>query len=187
MAILDLKMAMDLSKNIFIWSAAKSCNMVHGIIHLTILFNTFLSIKCQKGPIIAILGLKMTILYLDMAMDLSKNSFIWSTAKSCTMVHRINHFNILFNTFLSLKCQKGPKMAISDLKMAILDLKMAKDLSKNTFIWLTAKSCNMESGIIHFNNILSLKCQKGPQMAHPRLVGFKPFFKHPLTILSHSF
>ena len=76
MAILDLKMAMDLSKNIFIWSAAKSCNMVHGIIHLTILFNTFLSIKCQKGPKMAISGLEMAILELKMAMDLSKNIFI---------------------------------------------------------------------------------------------------------------
>ena len=32
MVILDLKMAMDLSKNIFIWLAVKSSTMVSGII-----------------------------------------------------------------------------------------------------------------------------------------------------------
>ena len=143
-------MAMDLSKNIFIWSTAKSFDMESGMIHFNILFNTFQSLKWQRVPKMATFDLKMAILDL----------IIWSTAKSCAMEFGIIHFNILFNTFQSLKCQKGPKMAILDLKMAI-------DLSKNTFIWLTAKSCNMESGIIHFNNILSLKCQKGPQMAHP--------------------
>ena len=51
------------------------------------------------------------------------------------MVHGIIHFviTLLFNTFLSLKCQKGPKMVISGLEMAILDLKMAMGLFKIIF------------------------------------------------------
>ena len=60
-------------------------------------------------PKIAILDLKMAILDLKMAMDLSKHIFISSAEKSCTMVQRINHYNISFNTILSLKCQKAQK------------------------------------------------------------------------------
>ena len=58
-----------------------------------------------------------------------------------------------FVTFLSLKCQKGLKMAIFGLKM---------ELSKNIFIWMTTKSCTREYCIIHFTIItfLWLKCQK---------------------------
>ena len=91
-------------------------------------------------PKIAILHLKMAILDLKMTMDLFKNIFIWSTEKSCTVGSGIIHFDILFKTFLSLKCQKGPKMAIFGLIMAILDLKMAMDIFKNIFIWSAAKS-----------------------------------------------
>ena len=76
-----------------------------------------------------ILGLKMAILDLEMAMEISEHTFIWSAAKSCTLESGIIHFNILFYTFLSMKCQKGLKMAILGLAMAILDLKTAMDLS----------------------------------------------------------
>ena len=100
-------------------------------------------------PKIAILDLKMTILDLKMAMDLSKNILIWSTAKSCTVGSGIIHFDILFNNFMSPKCTKGPKMAILGLKMAILDLKMAMDHFKNIFIWSAAKSCTAVPGIIN--------------------------------------
>ena len=72
MAILDFKAAMDLSKNIFILSAAKSCTIESGIINFIILFNTFLSLRCQM----AILGLKMASLYFKMAMDIFENTFI---------------------------------------------------------------------------------------------------------------
>ena len=75
MFILGLKMAMDLSENIFIWSAVKRCTKESGIIHFNILF--WLKM--------AILGLKMVILDLKMAMDLSKNIFIWLAVKSCIM------------------------------------------------------------------------------------------------------
>ena len=75
------KKAMDLSKNIFIWLAAKSCTMESGIIHFNTLINTVLSLKCQEGLKMATLCLKMAFLDLKMAMDLSINIFIWSTAK----------------------------------------------------------------------------------------------------------
>ena len=42
-------MAMDVSENIFILSAVKSSPMDSGIIHSKTLFNTFLSLKCQKA------------------------------------------------------------------------------------------------------------------------------------------
>ena len=69
-------------------------------------------------PKIAILDVKMAILDLKMA----------------TVGSGIIHFDILFNTFMSLKCTKWPKMAILGLKMAILDLKMAFDHFKNIVI-----------------------------------------------------
>ena len=52
------------------------------MIHFYILFNTFQSLKCQRLPKMATFGLKMAILDLKMAMDVFKNIFIWSAAKS---------------------------------------------------------------------------------------------------------
>ena len=60
MAILDFKMAKELSESIVIWMAVINCTSNLGFIHFTIFFITFLSVqKCLK---MAILGLKMTIL-----------------------------------------------------------------------------------------------------------------------------
>ena len=163
MAILDLEMAMEISEHTFIWSAAKSCTLESGIIHFNILFYTFLSMKCQKGLKMAILGLAMAILDLKTAMDLSKNIFIWLAAKICTMESWIIHFWYIFLYFPVSEMSKGPKNGHFGLKMAILDLKTAMDLSKNIFILSAAKSCTIESGIINFiilfYTFLSLKCQ----------------------------
>ena len=76
MAILNFEMAMDISENTFIWSAAKICTMESGIIHFDILFYSLLTLKCHKGLKMAILGLQMAILDLKTAMDLSKIIFI---------------------------------------------------------------------------------------------------------------
>ena len=40
-------------------------------------------------------------------------------SESCTMDSGIIHFDIFYNTFMSLKYQKGLKMATLSLKMAI--------------------------------------------------------------------
>ena len=100
MAILDFKMAKELSENIFIWTAAINCTSNHSFIHFTILFITFLSLQYQKGLKMGILGLKMAILDFKMAKELSENIFIWTAAKNCTSVFGIIHFGHLFVWFL---------------------------------------------------------------------------------------
>ena len=109
LAILDFKMAMELSKNIFIWTTAKSCTREYGIIHFITFFITFMWLRCQKGLKMAILGLKMALLDFKMGVELSKNILIWTTVKSCTKDYGINHFIIFFITFLWLKSQKSLK------------------------------------------------------------------------------
>ena len=109
LAILDFKMAMELSKNIFIWTTAKSCTREYGIIHFITFFITFMWLRCQKGLKMAILGLKMALLDFKMGVELSKNILIWTTVKSCTKDYGINHFIIFFITFLRLKSQKSLK------------------------------------------------------------------------------
>ena len=78
----------------------------------------------------------------------------------------IIHFNILFNTFQSLKCQKGPKMAILDLKMAI-------DLSKKYFLLINSEKLYYEVWnhpfwyIIYYLSVsqMSLKCLESSILA----------------------
>ena len=131
-------MAMDIFENTFIWSAAKSCTMESGI-------NNYLIPSClsnvKKILKMAISGLKMAILNFEMAMDISENTFIWSAAKICTMESGIIHFDMLFNTFLSLKCQKGPKMAILGLKWPWIFSKIfSSDRQRKVVLWCLESS-----------------------------------------------
>ena len=57
MAILDFKMAKELSENIFMWTAVINCTSNLDFIHFTMLFIAFLSLQYQKG-------LKKAILHL---------------------------------------------------------------------------------------------------------------------------
>ena len=112
MAILDFKMAKELSKNIFIWTAAINCTSNLGFIHFTTLFITFLSRQYQKGLKMGIFGLKMAILDFKMAKEHSENIFIWMAVINCTSNLGFIHFTIFVIAFLSLQCQKGLKLAI---------------------------------------------------------------------------
>ena len=78
----------------------------------------------------AIIGLKIAILALKTAMDLSKNIF---SKKLYYIVWNHPFYDIVLYLPVS-EMANGLKMVILGLKMAILDLKMALDIFENTFI-----------------------------------------------------
>ena len=70
-------------QNIFVWTAAIKFTSNFDLIHFTIFFITFRSLKYQKDLKMAIFGLKMALLDFKRAKELSKNIYIWTAAKKC--------------------------------------------------------------------------------------------------------
>ena len=100
-----------------------------------------------------IFGIKMAILYCKKAKEISKHILIWMAAINCNSNLVFTYFTMCLITFLSLKYEKGLKMAIFCSKVAILDFKRAKELSKNIYVWTAAKKCTRVSVIIHFGHL----------------------------------
>ena len=116
-----------------------------------------------------IFGIKMAILYFKKAKEISKHILIWMAAINCDSNLVFIYFTMCLITFLSLKYEKGLKMAIFCSKVAILDFKMTLELSKNIFVWTAAIKFTSNFDLIHFTiffiTFRSLKYQKDLKMA----------------------
>ena len=116
MAILDLKMAIEFSENIFILSAAINWTSNLGFIQFKIFFFTFMSLLYQKGLKMVIFGIemvifgqKMVILDFKMAKKLSEN-----------ILSEWQQWIILANLFSSILIRLLLPSCLSNIKKAIL-------------------------------------------------------------------